>query len=69
MIIEACLFINPEDCTQLHWINNESVDSIDEFEEYSKKWIYIGLFDIEAGKINEAFMSEKHWKRKVVRNE
>lgn len=63
MIIEACLFINPDDCTELHWSQQKDNDNSD-FDEYvNKGWIYLGLFDIEAGKINEMYCGAKSWVR------
>ena len=67
MIVEAQLFINPDDCTELHWCNAE--DEAD-FEDYvAKRWIYLGTFGIEAGKIMEMHCCEKSWERNAVRDE
>ena len=64
MIVEAYLFMNPDDCTTLHWAKEE------EFDEYAKRgWIYLGMFDIEAGKVVEMWSKDKHWERKAVIDE
>ena len=65
-VITAYLFINPDDCTELHW--SKQGDETD-FNEYAEKaWIYVGTFEIKAGKINGAYMCSKRWERKVSRD-
>lgn len=67
MIIEACLFINQDDCTKLKWCKSEDDDTFDAL--LGEGWLYVGMFDIEAGKIHGMYLSEKSWVRKAVRNE
>ena len=66
MEITACLFINSDDCTSLRWVKEEDFN---DFLQSNPGWIYIGMFDIEAGKINSAFICDKNWERRGVKDD
>lgn len=66
MEITACLFIDPEDCTSLRWCKEEDFS---EFLQANSGLLYIGLFEIEAGKINNMYINSKTWRRKEVEDE
>lgn len=61
--ITACLFIDPEDCTKLRWVKEEDFS---DFLAENHGLIYIGSFEVEAGKINAMYLSAKTWRRKGI---